>query len=145
MRRVFGGTILCLALAASLPGCAAFLDRMRQHTYPPSFDYISDEQIDSVMWQLARDSKQIDKLVHVPGGPSADQRAEIERLLGVMLEASKKLGDERTNHALIDEHRDAFQADLEAARRGVQSEPPNYTLTENIAGACVRCHEHGTR
>jgi cytochrome c553 len=38
-----------------------------------------------------------------------------------------------------------FQADLDAARRGVQSEPPNYTLAENVAGACVHCHEHSTR
>jgi cytochrome c553 len=145
MRRDRFEAILCLVLAVSLAGCAALLDRMRQHTYPPSFDYISDDQLHSVMWQMARDSKQIDRLVHAPGGPTPDQRDEIVRLLGFMLEASKRLGDERTNHPVVDEHRDVFQADLDAARRGVQSEPPNYTLAENVAGACVHCHEHSTR
>lgn len=145
MRRDLSSAILCLALAAALTGCAALLDRMRQHTYPPSFDYISEDQLKSVMWQMARDSKQIDKLVHTPGGPNEDQRQEIARLLGFMLKASKQLGTERTNHPLVDDHRADFQADLENARRGVLSNPPRYTLAENIAGACVRCHEHGTR
>ena len=151
MRRDLGTAILCLTLAAAvtgaaaLSGCALLLDRMRQHTYPPSFDYISKEQLDSVMWQMARDSKRIDQLVNAPGGVGPEQRDEVVRLLGFMLQASKELGTQRTNHPLIDEHRDAFQADLESARRGVLSDPPNYTLAENIAGACVRCHEHGTR
>jgi hypothetical protein len=145
MRRILGGAILSLVLGAGLAGCAGFLDRMREHTYPPSFDYISKEQLQSVMWRMAGDAKQIDKLVHAEGGPTPAQRAEIERLLGSMLEASKQLGDQRTNHARIDEHRDAFRADLEAARRGVQSEPPSYTLAENVAGACVHCHARSTR
>ncbi len=148
MRRQLGIAALCLALTAGLVACGAkFLERVRRGTYPPSFDYIPDEQVDSAMWQMARDSKRIDTLVHAPGGVGPDERNEIIRLLGFMLEASKRLGAEntRTNHPVIDEHRDEFQADLDSARRGVLSEPPNYTLAENIAGACVRCHEHGTR
>lgn len=148
MRRELWIAALCLALAAGLVACGAkFLERVRRGTYPPSFEYISKEQLDSAMWQMARDSKRIDQLVNAPGGVGPDERDEIGRLLGFMLQASKKLGAEntRTNHPLIDEHRDAFQADLENARRGVLSDPPNYTLAENIAGACVRCHEHGTR
>jgi hypothetical protein len=146
MRRELWLGILCAVAVAASAACGPqFTERIRRHTYPPSFDYISKEQLQSVMWQMAGDSKRIDELVHAPTGVGPEQRDEIARLLGFMLEASRRLGTERTNHPVIDEHRDAFQADLEAARRGVLSEPPNYTLADDVAGACVHCHKHATR
>ena len=51
---------------------------------------------------------------------------------------------ERTNHPMIDEHRDQFRADLVAARRGVD-EPPNYPLARTVSAACTRCHHQSVR
>ncbi len=120
---------------------------MRPYTYGPSFDYITQDQLKSVMWQLARDVNRIDALVHDPAGVGPEQRDEIARLLVIMEDATRRLGREgvRTNHPLVDEHRDMFRTDLETARRGVLAEPPNYTLVEEVSGACLHCHRHGTR
>jgi hypothetical protein len=139
--------VMSLAAGSGLVACADLADWVRPHTYGPSFDYIPDDQVDSVMWQLARDVKRIDALTRDPAAITPEQRDEITRLLVIMDDAAKRLGTEgvRTNHPLIDDHREAFRADLESARRGVMAEPPNYTLAENVAVACMRCHEHGTR
>lgn len=147
MRRRLLALIISFAAGSGLVACAKLSEFVTAHTYGPNFDYIPDEQVDSVMWQLARDVKRINALVHDPAGVSPEQRDEIARLLVIMEDATQRLGSEgvRTNHALIDEHREDFRSDLESARRGVLTQPPNYTLAENISGACLRCHEHGTR
>jgi hypothetical protein len=147
MPRGFLVLVVCLVAGSGLVACAELSDWMRPHTYGPSFDYIPDDRVDSVMWQMARDVKRIDALTHDPVGITPAQRDEIARLLVIMDDAAKRLGTEgvRTNHPLIDDHREAFRADLAAAQRGVMAQPPNYTLAENVAVACMRCHEHGTR
>ena len=147
MRRGILALVMGVAVGSSLVACAKVTEWMRPHTYGPNFDYILDVQIDSVMWQLARDVKRIDKLTHDPAGVGPEQRDEIARLLVMMVDATDQLGKQgvRTNHPLIDEHRDQFRADLEAARRGVLSQPPSYRLAEDTSAACMRCHEHGTR
>jgi hypothetical protein len=120
---------------------------MRPHTYGPNFDYILDTQVDSVMWQLARDVKRIETLTRDPAAITQQQNDEIASLLVMMEDATDRLGREgvRTNHPLIDDHREEFRADLENARRGVMAKPPNYRLAEDVSFACLRCHEHGTR
>jgi len=147
MRRQALALVMSLAAGAGLVACAEVSEFVTAHTYGPSFDYVPDDQVDSVMWQLARDVKLIDGIVHAPGAKSPEQRDEIARLLVIMEDATKRLGRQgvRTNHPLIDDHREAFQKDLEAARRGVMSNPPSYTLAESVSAACMRCHEHGTR
>jgi hypothetical protein len=147
MRRRVLALVMALAAGSSALACAKVGAFMRPHTYGPNFDYISKEQVKSVMWQLARDVNRIDALVNDPAGVGPEQRDEIARLLVIMEDATGRLGREgiRTNHPLVDEHRDQFRADLEAARRGVSSEPPSYTLTKEVSGACLHCHRHGTR
>lgn len=147
MRRRAIALVTALAAGASLAACAKVGAFMRPLTYGPNFDYISDDQLKSVMWQLARDVNRVDDLVNDPQGVGPEQRDEISRLLVIMEDATGRLGREgiRTNHPLVDEHRDQFRADIEAARRGVAAEPPSYTLTREVSGACLHCHRHGTR
>ncbi len=147
MRRRVLALVISLAAGAGLVACADVSEFATAHTYGPNFDYIPDDQVDSVMWQFARDVKRIDELTRDTAAITPAERDEIARLLVIMDDATQRLGKEgvRTNHPLIDDHRDAFRADLEAAKRGVMSSPPNYTLAENVAVACIRCHEHGTR
>lgn len=147
MRRRFLALVTSLAAGAGLVACAEVSEFATAHTYGPNFDYIPDDQVDSVMWQFARDVKRIDALTRDTAAITPAERDEIARLLVIMDDAAGRLGKEgvRTNHPLIDDHREAFRADLESAKRGVMSNPPNYTLAENVAVACIRCHEHGTR
>ena len=147
MRRRLLALVISFAAGSGLIACTKVLEWVRPHTYGPSFDYIPDDRVDSVMWQLARDVNRIKALTHDPAGVGPAEHDEIARLLVIMEDATKRLGSEgvRTNHPLIDEHREEFRSDLESARLGVLSKPPNYTLAENVSGACLRCHEHGTR
>ena len=147
MRRRFLALVVSLVVGSGLVACAKLAEWVRPHTYGPSFDYIPDDQVDSVMWQLARDVNRIDALTRDSTGITPQQSDEIARLLVIMEDATDRLGTAgvRTNHPLIDEHREQFRADLESARRGVMSKPPSYRLAEDISSACLRCHEHGTR
>ncbi len=147
MRRGLLALVMSLAAASDLVACSKLSEFATAHTYGPNFDYIPDDQVDSVMWQLARDVKRIDVLTHDPATITEAQSDEIARLLVIMEDATDRLGKEgvRTNHPLIDDHREQFRADLEAARRGVMAKPPSYRLAEDVSAACMRCHEHGTR
>jgi hypothetical protein len=147
MRRGFLALIASLLAGSGVVACADVSEFATAHTYGPSFDYIPDDQVDSVMWQLARDVKRIDVLTRDPAAITPAQANEIASLLVMMEDATDRLGKQgvRTNHPLIDEHREQFRADLEAARRGVLAVPPSYRLAEDVSTACMRCHEHGTR
>ena len=147
MRRGIFALVMGLVAGSGLVACAKLSEFATAHTYGPNFDYIPDDQVDSVMWQLARDVKRIDVLTHDPATITQAQSDEIASLLVMMEDATDRLGKEgvRTNHPLIDEHREQFRADLEAARRGVLAKPPSYRLAEDVSSACMRCHEHGTR
>jgi hypothetical protein len=120
---------------------------MRKATYPPDFAYISKEQLQSTMWQLARDASEVDRLAAKPDPLSLVDRNTLLALLRSMETEVDHIGGEgkRTNHPQLDEKRDQFRADLEAARRGVESEPPNYTLARTVSTACTRCHHQSVR
>ncbi|MEX2207965.1 MAG: hypothetical protein WEF50_17195 [Myxococcota bacterium] len=147
MRRGSLALVTSFLMGSGLLACAKLSEFTTAHTYGPNFDYIPDEKVDSVMWQLARDVKRIDELTKDPASITQAQNEEIARLLVIMEDATGRLGKEgvRTNHPLIDEHREQFRADLEAARRGAMAKPPSYRLAEDVSTACMRCHEHGTR
>ncbi len=63
-------------------------------------------------------------------------------LLGAIERESEQLGKEgaRTNHPLLDADRDRFRADVAAAKRLVDTDPPSYTLTRGVSASCVHCH-----
>lgn len=137
-------------LALALLGTACKSDvggELRKATYPPDFSYISQEQLQTTMWQLARDSKELDRIAAKPDPLSEPDRKTLLALLGSMELEADRIGKDgkRTNHPLLDDQRDQFRADLKAARRGVESEPPSYTLARTVSTACTRCHHQSVR
>ena len=138
---------LALAFAAFTAACSKWGASMREHTYPPSFEYISPEQLKSTMWQMARDTRDLEKLLGQPGPVSASDRSRAIALLAAIEKESEQLGTEgaRTNHPLLDTDRDRFRADVVTARRGVESEPPSYELARTVSAACVHCHNRSMR
>jgi len=115
---------------------------MRSGTYPPDFEYISQDQLKSVMWQMARDSRDLEKLLAQPGPVSEPDRRHVLELLTSLYDESGRLGGEgaRTNHPLLDQDRDRFRADIATAQRGVESQPPSYEVARTVSAACVHCH-----
>ncbi|HEV8721360.1 MAG TPA: hypothetical protein VGW77_12065 [Candidatus Binatia bacterium] len=67
-------SVCLLALQAS--SCADFAAWVRQYTYPPTFHYITDEQLRSAMWRLAYHSRELRELMVSPDETAA-HRAEV--------------------------------------------------------------------
>jgi hypothetical protein len=131
-----------LALATFVAACADWRGTMQEATYGPSFEYISPEQLKSTMWQMARDTRDLETLLAQRGPVSDVDRKRALALLDALYDESERLGSEgiRTNHPLLDDDRDRFRADIATARRGVQSEPPSYEVARTVSAACVHCH-----
>jgi hypothetical protein len=139
--------LVALSLAASLLACDTWRETLREGTYGPSFEYISPEQLKSTMWQMARDTRDVEQILSSPMPVSPDDRARVSALLGALYEESGRLGSEgiRTNHPLLDQDRDRFRADIAEAKRGVDAEPPSYTLARGVSASCVHCHNRPMR
>lgn len=124
--------------------------QVRKHTYPPTFQYFTDTELKTTMWQLADLVAQIDGLLAGPAlGSSAEatppteaERQEIDRLLGEMTRVSRALGPGGwpSNHPVVSRGVERFRLDLAAARRAVQLDPPVYYLAGSVAGSCLHCH-----
>jgi hypothetical protein len=134
-----------LALAASLASLAcspAARERLREHTYPPSFNYITQEQLHAAMWQLADHSAQLDRLMREPGAGDEPLQARVILELGEMERAAAELGPGGwpSNHPLVSRNIDRFRQDLADARHAAALEPPSFFLAGSVSGACMHCH-----
>ena len=131
---------LCL-LVFQVSACADFAARLRPYTYPPTFHYITDEQLRSTMWRLAYHSRELRELMTSPD-ETATQRAKVLEHLRIMEQAAVELNRTGwpTNHPLIDAKRSNFLQDIRTAQEAVSRDPPNFLLTGAISGACVYCH-----
>ena len=136
-----------LALALLAAACSEWQGPLREATYGPSFEYISPEQLKSTMWQMARDTRDLEKLLSQQGEVSAADRERALALLDAIYDESERLGTEgaRTNHPLLDQDRDRFRADVATARRGVASNPPSYEIARSVSASCVHCHNRPMR
>jgi hypothetical protein len=134
-------SIILGSLLLQLLGCADFAGWVRQYTYPPTFHYISTEQLRSTMWRLAYHSREVNQLLRSTGTIES-HRKEILEHLEAMARAATELN--RTgwpsNHPLIDENRSNFLRDIKMAGDAIRSEPPNFLLAGSVTGACVYCH-----
>jgi len=134
---------LVLAAACAGPACSpAAQERLRRHTYPPSFHYITAEQLQSTMWQLADHANRLDALMRE--GPPRDQelRAQVIEQLAQMGRAAAALGPGHwpSNHPRVSRNVEHFRREVEAARRAAEVDPPSYFLAGSVSGACVHCH-----
>ncbi len=119
-------------------GCAY----VRKVTYPPDFVYLEDRKVVSAMADLNVDMWRIDDIIANSESIWPYQREEIIQLLRHMEDVADRLGAGTavTNHLLIDQNIDLFKDDVRAARKYVQSDPPNYYLAGRLSGSCTACH-----
>jgi hypothetical protein len=144
MRRVRARRAVCLLAAAALTA-SCFVDwgaRLRARTYPPDFHYISTEQLQSAMWQLADSEAALDRTMRDPDLDATTRRRVVIDLLGRMQRAAEQLGPGAlaSNHPRVSRNVDAFRRDLRDAREAVEREPPSYFLAGSVSGACMHCH-----
>ena len=138
MRRIPVLFAVSLAVAA----CGGSADRLREHTYPPSFNYISEEQLQKTMWKLADHAAQLDRLMRTPRDGGEALRSQVLWHLTEMDRIALELGpaDWPSNHPRVSRNVEGFRRDLDAARRAAELDPPNYFLAGSVSGACVHCH-----
>ena len=137
--------VLLTACLLALPAtsCANFAAWVRQYTYPPTFHYITDEQLRSTMWRLAFHSRELRELMTSPAETAA-HRAEVLQHLSAMEQATVELNRTGwpTNHPLIDANRSSFLRDMRTAQEAVSRDPPDFLLAGAVSGACVYCHRN---
>jgi hypothetical protein len=119
---------------------------VRRVTYPPDFRYIERSQLQSAMWRLAYDVRELDQLMRTPPPVDAARRDATVQLLNDLLVATDALrgGGQPTNHPLLTQHVGRFRLDVSLALAGVQAEPPSYYLVGTVTGACLGCHGSST-
>ena len=134
--------LLCLALC--LVACSGAAQGLRHVTYPPQFSYLERREIKSVMWTLAADAAELNRMLR-NGKLSDIDHGRVVDVLDHMREAAQELEapGQRTNHPLIDANIDSFRRDLGIARDAAKAEPPNYFFAGAVAGACLYCHQSG--
>jgi hypothetical protein len=108
----------------------------------PDFSYITDEQLESAMWQLAAGIKSLDAIFGNREPVTRSQRLEVIRILDQMLVAVDELGPNAvsTNHPHIASNLGRFREKLVIAHNSVEMEPPRYYLVGQFSGACRACH-----
>ena len=139
-------TPLLAILFLGLAGCGHSGTELRQHTYPPSFEYIDESKLHSTMWVLAGEVAQLEKTLRDPAAdPAAQQRAVTEILtrLDAAVDGIATPG-RVTQHPLLNRNLPGLRKQVSRARAGVASTPPNYFFASELAGACSACHGSAT-
>jgi hypothetical protein len=133
--------LLVLLAFAGWLACANPAAELRKHTYPPDFRYIESQEIEGAMWTLAALAERLHDISSEPADADA-HRIEIVGILSNMeaLTNSLKRDGIPSNHPRLNRNLDKFRADIQAASRAVEHDPPNYLRAAAIPGACVYCH-----
>jgi len=148
VERIAGIVAIALVVAvSSSSGCSPRAARtVRRFTYPPDFNYISNQQLKSAMWRLAQGVTRLNKLMTAGSERGDTPRDEVVGVLDSMEEAAKALGPGKwpSNHPRIGDNVDALRRDIHRARLAAQHDPPDYFFAGTISGACLYCHGRGS-
>jgi len=118
------------------------LETVRKVTYPPDFNYISDEKLTSTMQQFAWYTTLLDNslqdIIPVP----EEQRQNAVSILYKMENLSHELGEQNlsSNHNIVSFNIRQFRQNIVNARDGLQQDPPNYYLAGSVSAYCLNCH-----
>ena len=132
--------LLLIALAAT--SCADAGSRLREHTYPPSFEYIEPSRLHSSMWKLAWQVQRLDRALREPTADAAQQQSQVGEILMAMEEAVEDIATPGrvTQHPLLNRNLPRFREQVRRARAEATRTPPNYFDATALVGSCSTCH-----
>jgi hypothetical protein len=135
-------TVVSLASAIGLFACNGLGERVRERTYPPSFHYISTQELHSAMGQLAVHASRLDTLMRASEKGDQVSQAEVVGLLRAIERTAATLGpgDWPSNHPRVSRNIERFRVEVEAARQAAELDPPSYYRAGVVTGACSHCH-----
>jgi hypothetical protein len=137
--------LLAIFVLLAFAGCGFSGEKLREHTYPPSFEYIEKSRLHSAMWTLAHEMTLLEDALRHPDADAAEQ----QRLVGEILErvdtavdSIAKPGHE-TQHQLLNQNLPQFRELVHRARSDAARTPPNYFTASALTGSCGACHHSG--
>lgn len=134
---------LIIVSALVLMSCANdVLDSVRKVTYPPDFNYISDEKLTNTMQQFAWYTTLLDNSLQDILPVPEEQRLNAISILHKMENLSHELGEQNlsSNHNIVSFNIRQFRQNIINARNGLQQDPPNYYLAGAVSAYCLNCH-----
>lgn len=137
-----GVRIAASVVAFGVVACVGPREAVEPEAPAPDFNYISDEQLQSAMWQLAAGVKSLEAIFGNQEPVTRSDRLEVLRILDQMILAADELGPDgvSTNHPRVSIGLGPFREKLAIARNSVAMEPPRYYLVGNLSGTCFACH-----
>jgi hypothetical protein len=135
--------VALVSLACGFAGCSGDGGEvLRRHTYPPDFNYVPAEKLQSSMWQLAAEVRQLEQVLQVAEQGQEVPQKTVSDILERMETSAAALGPGNvpSNHPEIARNVDRLRRDIRRARRGVELLPPNYFWAGSVSGACRYCH-----
>jgi len=138
-----GEVLAALVVAfAAVVSCSGPRGGVLQQAPAPEFNYITEEQLESAMWQLAFGVERLQTIFGSRQPMKQSQRAEVIGILDQMIVAADELGPSgiSSNHPRITHNLGRFREKLEIARDSASMNPPRYYLVGNLSGTCLACH-----
>ena len=133
---------LIALLALALVACPAAGPRLREHTYPPTFQYIEPSKLRSSMWMLAAEVQRLDRALRQPAADPAEQQHQVADVLMAMQRAVDGIANPGrvTQHPLLNRNLPRFREQVQRARADAARTPPNYFTATALVGSCSACH-----
>ena len=134
--------LAALAVALAVVACAGSAKTIRQVTYPPDFQYLSDEDLSTAMGRMAKDVVALDSALQNPEASRDDYNAELLRILRSMRSTAASLSGKAasTNHPRLDRFLPALIDDIDRAITAAENKSENYFYAGSVIGACEYCH-----
>ena len=123
---------------ALLVSCANDAQWLRQATYPPQFQYISEDELASVMWRLAGRVHELERQSELEQ-PDA---AALSTLIGQIESEARRLDSSGSgsNHPYLQSELPKFLEFVARAKLDLQRTPPHIASVDDIWRACAECH-----
>lgn len=134
--------LITITLIGLLSACSGFFEGVRTVTYPPDFNYISQQKLADTMQQFALYTTLLDNNLKDTAAITEEQRLSSIEILRKMEVLSLKLGTEKlsSNHDIVSFNIDQFRQNIQDARTGLMQDPPNYYRAGAVSAYCLSCH-----
>ena len=144
MKMSYRAALFWSMLLSGLVGCreTSPMELIRRATYPPDFNYVSGQELQSSMDRLGYNLQRLDEALEpASSSQQVEQRAVVEILGDIeRIGTNLRAGSSGSNHPFLEDHMSDFVVQVGRARIAAMANPPSYYLAGRVAGGCVNCH-----
>ncbi|MBQ0712977.1 MAG: hypothetical protein KBT53_08455 [Porticoccus sp.] len=135
--------ILLLSAVLVINGCNDIAAMARKVTYPPDFNYVSEQEFRSQMDQLAFQLQLLDRALVTSNPEQSIQQQQVLDALRNMerIGSGLQAGEAGSSHPFLQDFMKDFMTDVRQARTAASMDPASYYRAGRVAGGCINCHE----